>query len=528
MTRARPWLTRALLAAAAALFVYVSTVIISPTRARAAAPAEASADARGDAVVRVGSKKFTESVILGELLASLARAHGHAATHQRELGGTRILWNALRADELDIYPEYTGTIARELLARPELQEPEALARALAPLGLKISAPLGFNNTYALGLLPARAEALGLRTISDLQRHPGLRLGLTDEFYSRKDGWPALRAAYRLPFTADGEHLRALDHDLAYAALLAGELDVIDFYATDPQIAAYGLTLLEDDRAVFPRYDAVLLYRAELERRAPEFARALTSLEGQLNDDAMAALNGRVQQERASEARVAADFLARRLGLRVEPIEISVVGRLLQRGLEHLTLVGVSLLAAIFVAIPLGVLAARRERVGQVVLALVGLVQTIPALALLVVLIPVLGIGAAPAIVALFLYSLLPIVRSTHAGLTTIDPRLREAAVALGLPPRARLRLVELPMATPAILSGIKTSAVINVGTATLGALVGAGGYGQPILSGIRLADTSLILQGAAGAAALALLTQGVFELVERLLVPRGLRLSTHL
>ncbi len=511
-------IARALLAAAI-LFVYVSMVTIAPRAEAARAPSEGA-----EAAVRVGSKKFTESVILGELLASLARAHGRAATHQRELGGTRILWNALRADELDIYPEYTGTLARELLARPELREHDELARALAPLGLKISAPLGFNNTYALGLLPERAEGLGLRAISDLRRHPELRLGLTDEFYNRKDGWPALRASYQLPFTADGEHLRALDHDLAYAGLLAGELDVIDFYATDPQIAAYGLTLLEDDRAVFPRYDAVLLYRADLERRAPEFARALTSLEGQIDDSTMAALNGRVQQERASEARVAADFLARRLELRVEAVEPSAVGRLLQRGLEHLTLVGVSLLAAILVAIPLGVLAARRARVGQIVLALVGLVQTIPSLALLVVLIPALGIGAAPAIVALFLYSLLPIVRSTHAGLTTIDPRLREAAVALGLPPRARLRLIELPMATPAILSGIKTSAVINVGTATLGALVGAGGYGQPILSGIRLADTSLILQGAVPAAALALLTQGVFELVERLLVPRGLRL----
>ncbi|MCB9751269.1 MAG: ABC transporter permease subunit [Myxococcales bacterium] len=492
----------------------------------AAAPA-ASADGERDAahVVRVGSKKFTESVVLGELLVGLARAHDTPAAHQRELGGTRILWNALRADELDIYPEYTGTLARELLARPELQDPRELARALEPLGLRLSAPLGFNNTYALGLTRARARALDVRTISDLRDHAELRLGLTEEFYERKDGWPVVRAAYGLAFASD--RLRTLDHDLAYAGLLAGELDVIDFYSTDPQIAAHGLTLLEDDRGVFPRYDAVLLYRADLERRAPAFTRALTSLEGQLDDGTMAALNGRVQRAREPEAAVAASFLDERLGLRVELRAPTVASRLRRRAVEHLTLVGVSLLAAVLVAIPLGVVAARRRRVGQVVLALVGVVQTIPSLALLVVLIPPLGIGAAPAIVALFLYSLLPIVRSTHAGLTTIDPRLREAAAALGLPARARLRLVELPMAAPSVLSGVKTSAVINVGTATLGALVGAGGFGQPILAGIRLADTSLILQGAIPAAALALLVQGLFELLERALVPRGLRLRSR-
>ncbi|MCA9244861.1 MAG: ABC transporter permease subunit, partial [Phycisphaerales bacterium] len=416
--------------------------------------------------IRVGSKSFTESVILGEIATSVARVAGYTAEHKRGLGGTRLLWEALLSDQLDIYPDYTGTIRGEILTDANLRHFDDIRVALAKQGIGISHPLGFNNTYALGLTRARARALDLRTISDLRDHAELRLGLTEEFYERKDGWPVVRAAYGLAFASD--RLRTLDHDLAYAGLLAGELDVIDFYSTDPQIAAHGLTLLEDDRGVFPRYDAVLLYRADLERRAPAFTRALTSLEGQLNDGTMAALNGRVQRAREPEAAVAASFLDERLGLRVELRAPTVASRLRRRAVEHLTLVGVSLLAAVLVAIPLGVVAARRRRVGQVVLALVGVVQTIPSLALLVVLIPPLGIGAAPAIVALFLYSLLPIVRSTHAGLTTIDPRLREAAAALGLPPRARLRLVELPMAAPSVLSGVKTSAVINVGTATLG------------------------------------------------------------
>jgi osmoprotectant transport system permease protein len=195
----------------------------------------------------------------------------------------------------------------------------------------------------------------------------------------------------------------------------------------------------------------------------------------------------------------------------------------RRTREHLALVAVSLLAAIAIALPLGILAARRPRLGQVVLAAVGVVQTIPSLALLVFMIPLLGIGALPATAALFLYSLLPIVRNTHAGLRGVSPSLRDSAQALGLPPLAILWQIELPLALGTILAGIKSAAVINVGTATLGALIGAGGLGQPIFTGIRLDDIPLILEGALPASLLALAVQGVFDLLERVLVPKGLR-----
>jgi osmoprotectant transport system permease protein len=189
------------------------------------------------------------------------------------------------------------------------------------------------------------------------------------------------------------------------------------------------------------------------------------------------------------------------------------------------LVGISLAAAITVAIPLGIAAARRPRLGAVILSGAGVIQTIPSLALLVFMIPWLGLGAKPALVALFLYSLLPIIRNTATGLRDIPPSLRESAEALGLPPGARLRQIELPLASRAILAGIKTAAVINVGTATIGALIAAGGFGQPILTGVRLYDLSMILfEGAIPAAVLALAVQGAFDLAERFLVPRGLRL----
>jgi osmoprotectant transport system permease protein len=205
-------------------------------------------------------------------------------------------------------------------------------------------------------------------------------------------------------------------------------------------------------------------------------------------------------------------------------ETSRARSILRRTVEHLALVGVSLLAAILVAIPLGVLAWRRPRLGRGVLAAVGIVQTVPSLALLVFMVPLLGLGAVPATVALFLYGLLPIVRNTHAGLAGVPVDLRQSAEALGLSRGAILRIVELPLATRSILAGIKSAAVINVGTATLGALVGAGGFGQPIFTGVRLDDVGLILEGAVPASLLALAVQALFDGLERVIIPRGLQI----
>ncbi|MCP3064761.1 ABC transporter permease subunit [Myxococcus sp. K38C18041901] len=485
--------------------------------------ARASSTPEGAASVRVGSKKFTESVILGEMVAQLARSTGASVSHRRELGGTAVLWEALKRGELDVYPEYTGTLRQELLSGRKLPDDAALRAALAEVGLRMSEPLGFNNTYALGMKEAEAERLGIRRISDLREHPELRFGFSNEFMERADGWPALRDTYKLP----QRDVRGLDHDLAYRGMEANSVQVTDLYSTDAEIAAYGLRVLEDDARHFPAYDAVLLYRDDLEARAPEALAAVLRLQGSLTEDAMVKLNARARLERVPEPRVASDFLAAKLGVSTEVHGEGLVSRVLRRTREHLFLVGVSLLAALALAVPLGVLAARSPRLGQGVLGLAGIIQTIPSLALLVVMIPLLGIGSRPAIAALFLYSLLPIVRNTTAGLTGIPLEVRESADALGLPPRARLWRIDLPMASPSILAGIQTAAVINVGTATLGALVGAGGYGQPILTGIRLDDTRLILEGAIPAAVLALLVSGLFEALGRALIPKGLRLRAE-
>ena len=464
---------------------------------------------RGDpTAVVIGSKAFTESVILGEVMTDLLESQGISASHWRELGGTRVLWNGLQAGDIDAYVEYTGTILLEILRADAATDDARLEALLAGQGVGIAARLGFNNTYVLGMREADAQALGIRRISDLRAHPELRFGLSNEFVSRADGWPGLRAAYRLPHPEP----RGLQHDLAYRGLASGDIDVIDLYSTDPEIEYYRLRRLEDDREYFPRYDAVILYRRGLRSDALE---ALRRLDGALDEDSMAALNAAVKIAGRPAPAVAAAFLSERLGTDVDVRSEDRYRRFVDRTLEHLRLVSLSLGAAILIAIPLGILAYLRPRLGEVVLAATSIVQTIPALALLVLLIPWLGIGAKPAIAALFLFSLLPIVRNTQAGLHNLPPHVRESARALGLPTPARLRLVELPLAAPSILAGIKTAAVINVGTATLGALIGAGGYGEPILTGIRLDDMGLILEGAVPAAILALLVQGAFELAER-------------
>ncbi len=466
--------------------------------------------------VTVGSKAFTESVILGEVAAGLPHADDISVAHRAQLGGTRILWRALLEGDIDAYPEYTGTLASELLQLPDADLGQMRA-ALAEHGLAMTDSLGFSNTYALGMTRIRADELAVATVSDLATHPELKIGLSNEFMQRADGWPGVRDAYRLPHTPDG-----LDHDLAYRGLANGALGVIDLYTTDAEIPYYDLTVLDDDRSYFPDYDAVFIYRADLATRAPQWLGALQGLAGRIDAATMQRLNARVKLEGDSEAGVAADWL----GI-AAPRQASRAQRIWQRTGEHLALVGISLALALLVALPLGVLAARRPRLGQVVLTVTGLLQTLPSLAVFVFMIPLFGIGAGPAIAALFLYSLLPIVRNTHAGLTGIPRELRETAAALGLPARTRLWRIELPLAMGTILAGIKTAAVINVGTATLGALIGAGGYGQPILAGIRLDDIGLILEGAIPAAVLALVVQGVFELIERGLTPRGLRLAVR-
>jgi len=462
-------------------------------------------------VVKIGSKLFTESVILGEITSQLLDANGINTDYNEQLGGTRILWNALLAEEIDVYPDYTGTIIQEILQKNEIDNFEELEFTLKSFGVGITKPLGFNNTYALGMNKEKAQELNLNSISDLRSVPELKYGFSNEFLDRNDGWKGLSEFYGI----ESENVTGLDHDLAYRGLEAENIDVIDLYSTDAEIEYYDLKVLKDNQSFFPTYQAVLLYRLELEQTNSKAIALLEQLENTIPEQTMIAMNSAVKLDKRTDEEVASVFLKENLQLNTKIERNTLWDRLLVNTLGHLYLVGISLGLAIIIAIPLGVAAAKIKAVEGTIIGFVGILQTIPSLALLVFMIPLLGIGSVPAMAALFLYSLLPIVRNTHSGIKGISEPVMESAYALGLPNTVILKKIELPLALPTILAGIKTSAVINVGTATLGALIGAGGYGQPILTGIRLDSTALILEGAIPAALLALLVQGFFDLIEK-------------
>ncbi len=482
------------------------------------------------ATLQVGSKRFTESYILGEIVAQTARTDGATeTTHQRGLGNTAILLNALETGSIDLYPEYTGTIAREILKLDSVPPIAELNAQLARRGLAAAVPLGFNNTYALAIRGSDARAKAVARISDLKQHPELRLGLSQEFLGRADGWPGLVRTYGFNVPPP----KGIDHGLAYEAIANGQVDVIDIYSTDAKLDKYQLSVLADDAGFFPRYDAVLLYRADLPQRFPQAWAALAKLEGRIDDATMRHLNALAELEGKDFAQVAAEWRGQggktSPATRTQPpslwarIFADDFGRL---AFEHLGLVFAALAASCLIGIPLGMLAARRPAIEKLVFGVVGTIQTIPALALLAFLIPLTGrIGPIPAFIALTLYALLPIVRNTHTAMVQIPRSMIEAAQALGLRPALILRKIELPLATQTLLAGIKTSAVVNVGTATIAAFIGAGGFGERIVTGLAVNDQTTLLAGAIPVAVLALLVQGAFDLLERVIVPAGLRVQ---
>ena len=474
--------------------------------------------------VTIGSKIFTESVVLAEVVKDLALEADVQAIHRAELGGTQILWQALLNGDIDMYVEYTGTIEAEILqtqlkAETNTDPLQQIRAALAKQRIFVSNRIGFNNTYAIGMQKNKAEELRVKTLSDLATHPDLRLGLSDEFIQRKDGWYALAERYQLK----NLDIKTLNHSLAYSGLASDSIDLIDLYTTDAEIELYDILILQDDLNFFPVYDAVLLARRETFDRFPEVQASVLQIEGLIDETQMANMSADVLIGHHRESEVAREFLIEKglMNADTPTEEFSDWGIILERlyktTAEHLILVSVSLVLAVLVAIPLGILAFRVPAFATVIIGTVDVIQTLPSLALLVLMIPLFGLGAIPTIIALFLYSLLPIVRNTYAGMSQIPRSLQESAIVLGLSDGFRLTNVELPLALPMIMTGIKTSAVINIGTATIGALIGAGGYGAPILTGIRLNSLSLIMQGAIPAATLALLVQFAFSKIEKII-----------
>lgn len=516
----------------------VASVDMAAAQVSLATDSVADGGQENTAVV-IASKPFGESFLLAEMFAQLVESRGIPVDRRPGLGATEIAFQALRTGAIDVYPEYTGTgLVAVLGEAPGGTPTEVFRRVSAEFrgrwGVHWLPPLGFENTYAISVRSQFADSLGLRTLSDLASvSVALTGGFSPDFIGREDGLPGLQARYGLR----PAEVRALLQSIKYQALSLGEVDVIDGYSTDGLIARYELTVLEDDRNFFPPYEAAALVSRRLWETRPDAVKALTELSGTLDEAMMRELNRRVEVEGEEVADVARSALAEldliqapalRLLRGDAPTELHFGTYMWARRAEtlrltarHMFLVSISLLAAVLVAVPLGLVLERAKVGAETVIRGIGVLQTIPSIALLAFMIPLLGIGVVPALVALFLYSLFPIVRNTFTGIRDADPSAVDSARSLGMTASQILRHVRLPLATPVIMAGVRTAGVITVGTATLAAFIGAGGLGDPIVAGLALSDIQMILAGAVPAALLSLLVDAVLASVEWRVTPRG-------
>ena len=466
----------------------------------------------------IGGKIFTESYVLGEIAAQSIEASSQVpVTRKLGMGSTGILFEALKSGAIDVYPDYSGTLAEAILKRPELKSLDEIREALSGLGLTISGSLGFNDTYALAVKEEFAKQHELHSIGDLiPIESEIRAGFSYEFMDRKDGYPGLVESYHLSFNP--QKISRMEHSLSYQAIDQNAIDLIDVYSTDAKIKKLHLQLLKDDHNYFPVYQAVWVARKSFVEKHPREWQTLLGFEGQISEEAMLDMNAQADIQKIAFDKIAARFLGSEA-----PASKGWLREVARRTREHLWLVGVSLLFSVLVGIPLGVTAVRFHAAGQAILLSSAVVQTVPSLALLCFLIPVFGVGNKPALAALCLYSLLPVVLNTFTGIRAVNPVHLENARAFGLNRRQVLFRVVLPLASPTLLAGIKTATIVSIGTATLAALVGAGGYGAPIVSGLALNDIRTILTGAIPAALMALVAHGIFELLGLVLIPAGLR-----
>jgi osmoprotectant transport system permease protein len=505
----------------------------------------AQSPATRDRPVIVASKPFGESYLLAEVFAQLLESRGIKVERRPGLGATEIAFGALRSSAIDVYPEYTGTgllaILHEPLDSTMRTDPRrayqrVAQRFMTEYGVQWLPPLGFQNGYAIAVRRETATKLNLRSLSDLGRASAdLVAGFTSDFIGRPDGLAGLSSAYGMRFKS----VRPLAPAVKYVALAESAVDVIDGYSTDGLLARYDLVTLIDDAAFFPPYEAAALVSPRLATDRSDAVAALTLLSGRLDEVSMRTWNRRIEVDGEPIARVATDvlrslgmsgaealtgateapatrpgFLSYFWGRRAETLALAV---------RHLQLVVLALLAAVAVAVPLGLVLERTRRGAEWVVGGLGVLQTIPSIALLAFMIPLLGVGFLPALVALWLYALYPIARNTYTGVRSADPEAVEACEAMGATATQRLLWVRLPLAAPIVIAGVRTAAVITVGAATLAAFIGAGGLGEPIVTGLALADSRLILSGALPAALLALVVDGFLAAVERAVRPAHLR-----
>ncbi|MBT4790136.1 MAG: ABC transporter permease subunit, partial [Halobacteriovoraceae bacterium] len=483
------------------------------------------------------------SIILGEMVAILLEnKYGLPVERKLGLGGTKIAFDALQADSIDVYPDYTGTGYVMILKMEGEKSPQKIHQIVSHefkkrWGIIWSKPIGFNNTYALAVRENEERFKSIFSISQLKgKLNDIKYGAPHEFMERNDGHQRFSQAYNLQFNP--QNIISLEAGLTYAAIKDKTIDMIIAYSTDGRIKAHKLRLLKDDLSFFPPYHAAFIAKQKTLEKYPQLQKVFELLAGKISDAQMTQMNDKVDRLKIPAYTVAKNFLIKTSlidGTVKSAQESSTFlefiftkkAYLKKILIEHLVLSLGALFFALIVSIPLGIFLTRHQSLAKYVFPIINTIQTIPSLALLGFLIPLMGIGTAPAIVALFLYSLLPLVRNTYTGILSIDQNYIEASKGVGLTNFQILYKVEIPLALPIIITGIRTAAVIVIGTATLAALIGAGGFGDPIFRGISTVNSQLILLGAIPAALLAIIIDKLIGLSEHHLVSKGLQLQNQ-
>ncbi|MAF77885.1 MAG: hypothetical protein CME60_06955 [Halobacteriovoraceae bacterium] len=494
--------------------------------------------------IKVGSKIFTEGQILGEMMTLVLNEKlDHPATAQLNFGGTKVVFDALLGGDIDIYPEYTGTGYVFILKKENLiRDPERIYKEVA-LAYKEryqilwSPPMGFNNSYALVVRKDDPRFSGISKLSQLPKDlRPFRYASPHEFMERTDGFRSFKDFYQFQF--DPSQIMGMDAGLMYSALKEKQVDMIMAYATDGRIEAYHLKTIKDDLHFFPPYWAAWNFKEKTLKKYPILKEATELFHNLISEEEMIQMNAAVDEYKRSPKEVARNFLIKKgiltgkVNTKSSHSKRGVLEFLYQKRFylykimkEHIQLSSLSLFLAILISLPLGILLTRYQKISGPVFAVINTLQTIPSLALLGLLIPLTGIGFVPAITALFLYCLLPLIRNTYTGIQGVDSKYIEASKGMGLTSFQILKTVEIPLALPVILAGVRTSSVIVIGTATLAALVGAGGLGEPIFRGVATINSSLILLGAIPSALLAILVDKALSLAERKLISKGLQLQ---
>ena len=476
------------------------------------------------------------------MFSQLLESHGFSVDRRPGLGATEIAFGALRTNAIDVYPEYTGTgliaILHDSLPDSVAADPRKVfahvARRFADLyHVRWLPPLGFQNTYAIAVTATERRTVSSADAERSRAGEPAPHGWIHRGFHRTKRWSRRAGARLWNSSAHGPAARA-GGEISGARVGRRRCDrwildgraAVEIRSRHARGRSALLSAIRSCRARVRPTGATVASRhcgahaSEWTTRRTDDAQAESSSGGGRRRCASRsrrrARGTRPHRELRQVGHDIGQHKARSGFARYMWDRRATLAALTGR---HLLLVGLALLAAVIVALPLGLALERTRPLAEPAIGALGVLQTIPSIALLAFMIPLLGVGVVPALVALWLYALYPIARGTYTGVRDADPEAVSAAEALGTTPVQRLMWVRLPLAAPVIMAGIRTAAVITVGAATLAAFIGAGGLGEPIVAGLALADTRMILSGALPAAALALAVDGVLGLVERLVAP---------